>query len=190
MRDNGINEILGDKDAKAVRLNEGKVFSSQVIIFTECREDLRLFTDSGLQVDGKIKVNDQFQTNIESIYAVDQVSILKDSEPITPWSVLQEQGFTVAAAINDQQRSSETSPTVLNLNVEGLTITVIGQTKLMTTTEIRRTFDEEIGSYRGLYLEDNCLVGAVLVNAESEKDELLKVITEKGCIEPAHTEPY
>jgi len=185
--DNAIVEILGDKDAKAVRIKEGKVHAAQAIIFVESDEDLKLFKESRLQMDKKVEVNSQFRTNIDSIYAVDHVSVINYSEPVTPLSVLQEQGRVVAAAINDQQQSVEviTTATTLSLNVKGLVITVLGQVGSRDGIEVRRSFDQEVGSYKGIYLEDDRLVGAILVNADGEKDELLRLINEKGQVEAA-----
>lgn len=184
IRDNDIDEILGDKDVKAVRIKDGKVLSAQVVIFVESNEDLKLFRDSGLQMGEKVEVNGQFRTSIDSIYAVDQVSIPGDSEPVTSPLILQEQGRVVAAAINDQQRSAEAlSVATLSLNIEGLVITVLGQIGLKAGIEVRREFDQETGSYRGMYLKNNQLIGAVLINAESDKNELLRLIGSGGCLE-------
>jgi nitrite reductase (NADH) large subunit len=188
LRGNTIGEILGDKDAKAIRIKDGKVISAQVIIFADCNEDLKLFTDTGLQINNGIEVNDQFRTNVDSIFALDQVSANRNSEPITPTAVLLEQGIAVAAAINGQHRSAEIPPVSLSLNVEGLVITVLGQTKPKSDTEIRRTFNKNAGYYKGLYLENDRLVGAVLINAESEKSNLEWLISEKSLVEPVNPE--
>jgi len=189
MGDDKIDEILGDKDVKAIRVKEGKVYSAQVVIFMECDEDLKLFADSGLRMKEQIEVNDQFQTNIDSIYAVDQTSTLKNSEPVTPPLALEGQGIIVAAALNDQQRSVEVLGAVLSFNMEGLVITTLGKVEPKAGIEVRSTFDQEAGSYKGLYLDGEQLVGAVLVNAESGKDELLRFITEKRDIEAVSAQP-
>ena len=187
MRDDQIEEILGDRDAKAVRIKNGKVYHAQAIIITEGEEDLRLFADTGLQMNKRIEVDDQFRTNIESIYAVDQVSAKLDSEPITPKAILDEQGLVVAAAINGEKRPLQLPVVSKNLSIEGLTMSVLGRAETGSEIEVRQSFDQEAGQYKALYLRGEQLVGAVLINMESEKDELLRLITEKGCIEAVRT---
>ena len=49
-----ISEILGDGEAKAVRLTSGKVIAGDMVIFAETAEDLRLFSDSSLELGKKI----------------------------------------------------------------------------------------------------------------------------------------
>ncbi len=68
---NSITEILGEGDVRAVRLNSGKVLASQIVIFPEARGDFRLFVDSPLKLESKICVNEQFQTGLEGVFAVD-----------------------------------------------------------------------------------------------------------------------
>lgn len=183
MRDDKIEEILGDKDAKAVRIKDGKVYSAQAIILTEGEEDLRLFTDTGLQMNKRIEVNDQFRTNIESIFAIDQVSAQINSEPITPIDVLDEQGLTVAAAINGETRPLQLPVESKSLSMDGLIMSVLGKVETGPEIEVQQLFDQELGQYKAIYIQGEQFVGAVLINMESEKDELLRLITEKGCVQ-------
>ncbi len=189
IRENGISEVLGDKDAKAVRLRSGKVYSAQVVIIGETDEDLRLFLNSDLQMGKKINVDDRYRTNIESIFAVDQVVVQGSSEPITPSLVLEEQGSSVAAAITDQEHAAEVPVLSWDLVIEGLTISALGQTELKHNRTVQQDFDRESGKYEALYFENNCLIGAILVNTENKKGEYLRMISEKGSIEPAGEKP-
>lgn len=72
-KDNTIVEILGDSEAKAVRLDFRKVIASDIILFDDLTPNLRFLSDSPLEIEGKIKVDEFFKTNIENVYAVDQV---------------------------------------------------------------------------------------------------------------------
>jgi nitrite reductase (NADH) large subunit len=190
MQENTITEILGDKEVKAIRSGEGKVFSTQVILFGEMNEDLRLFADTGLQMDKKINVDLRFKTNIESIYAVDQVCKQNSyqqmvlTEPVTPPEVIEDQAKVVAAAIAGQEQESSSLVLTWEIEIKGLTLTFIGQTELNEGRSLRRTFNQESGKYTGIYLENNCVVGAVLVNTQDEKDKFVRLTREKGQIEP------
>ena len=67
---------------------------------------------------------------------------------------------------------------IWNQNVEGLLITVLGRID-EEGVAVNHTFDQEAGTYKGLYIKDNCLIGAILINKEDERDELLGNIREK-----------
>jgi len=188
MRNSKITEILGEKDARAIRLDTGKVYSTQVILFGETDEDLRLFSNSGLQMDKKIEVNAQYRSNIDEIFVVDQVCInaLTISEPVVPLSILSNQGKVVAAAISDQELTAEIPILHWDVNIEGLTIDVLGRTEFSGERKIVRSFQRESESYTGLYFQNNILVGAILINANDKKNELLRSIHEKTPIEHFH----
>ncbi|MBI5415577.1 MAG: FAD-dependent oxidoreductase, partial [Candidatus Omnitrophica bacterium] len=68
---NPITEILGEGDAKAVRLKSGKVLAAQIVIFPDAQADLKLFIDPAVTIEGGIRVNEQFQTGIEGVLALD-----------------------------------------------------------------------------------------------------------------------
>ncbi len=74
LRENKIEEILGDKDVKAVRLKSGKVMSTELIVFDETPEEFKMFVEAGLKVEKKIYVNEQFKTNMENVFASGEVS--------------------------------------------------------------------------------------------------------------------
>jgi len=64
-----IEEILGDNDAKAVRLNNGKVYASDMVIFTQTAPHLRLFYETSLEINDRICVDDRFQTSVDHVFA-------------------------------------------------------------------------------------------------------------------------
>ncbi len=74
-----IKEILGDVEAKAVRLPSGKVLAAQAVIFTQPKSDFRLLQNGPLTLGRAIAVNDQLKTNLENIFAVDDVCELFSS---------------------------------------------------------------------------------------------------------------
>lgn len=100
---NSIAEILGEGDVKAVRLKSGKVLATQIIIFPDAPVDFKLLTDPAVTTDGKIRVNEQFQTGIEGVFALDAASVSTDpnqeSAGFLLVTVLEQQGAAVAAAL-------------------------------------------------------------------------------------------
>mgnify|MGYP001606062931 FL=1 len=100
---NPISEILGEGDVKAVRLKSGKVLATQIIIFPDTPADFKLFTDPSLTIEGKIRVNEQFQTGVEGVFALDAAGVSADpgqeSAGFLLVTVLEQQAVTVAAAL-------------------------------------------------------------------------------------------
>ncbi|HBO97267.1 MAG TPA: hypothetical protein DE315_07605 [Candidatus Omnitrophica bacterium] len=105
---NPIAEILGEGDVKAIRLKSGKVLAAQIIIFPDAPVDFRVLTDPAVTTDGKIRVNEQFQTGIEGVFALDAACVPRQEAGAAPGqenagfllvTVLEEQGATVAAAL-------------------------------------------------------------------------------------------
>lgn len=102
---NPIAEILGEGDVKAIRLRSGKVLATQIIIFPDAAADMKLFTDPAVTIDGKIRVNEQFQTGVEGVFALDAASVSTDpgqaSAGFLLVAVLEQQGAAVAAALKN-----------------------------------------------------------------------------------------
>ena len=117
---NPIAEILGEGDVKAIRLKSGKVLAAQIIIFPDAPVDFKVLTDPTVTTDGKIRVNEQFQTGIEGVFALDAACLSaplcgtgsagqagvsadprQESAGFLLVTVLEEQGATVAAALKN-----------------------------------------------------------------------------------------
>lgn len=81
-----IAEILGDNDAKAIRLQNGKVFGCQAILTDADLPDLRLFKETELQCGQRVLVNKDHQTNFENVFAMDSVC---DTIKIADWDISQ-----------------------------------------------------------------------------------------------------
>ncbi len=104
--DNAIAEVLGDGDVKAVRLKSGKVMAADMVLFDNVLPHLKIFNDTPLKVGQRICVNAFFRTNIENVYAVDEMCDPSRADNANKgWSVedLLEQGRIVAAAIHGRE---------------------------------------------------------------------------------------
>ena len=72
--DNEIREILGESDVKAIRLKTEKVLAAQVVIFFDALYDLKFFQDSPLEIQNTITVNEQFQSSLPQVFALDDIA--------------------------------------------------------------------------------------------------------------------
>ncbi|VAX35317.1 hypothetical protein MNBD_UNCLBAC01-599, partial [hydrothermal vent metagenome] len=79
IQDNAIVEILGEKEGKAIRLRTGKVFAADVVMFGDLTEDFKIFTNSTLEVDQKICVNEEGLTNCDNVFALGEAAQVHES---------------------------------------------------------------------------------------------------------------
>lgn len=69
IQDNEIVEILGDVDARAVRLKSGKVFACEAVLFEETVPYFKIFIDTPLKMNQGIVVDGRLKTSIENVFA-------------------------------------------------------------------------------------------------------------------------
>lgn len=122
-----ITEILGDNDAKAVRLQNGKVFGCQAVLTDSDLPDLRLFKETELQHDQRVAVNSNGQTNFENVFATDAVC---DTITFSDWDIsqsypvlAQEQSKLIAAAILKKEYTAQATPLVWDIEIGNEKIT-------------------------------------------------------------------
>ncbi|MCB9771210.1 MAG: FAD-dependent oxidoreductase [Candidatus Omnitrophica bacterium] len=123
MTDSQIVEILGDTDAKAVRLQNGKVFGCQAVLTDADLPDLRLFKETELQSSQRVSVNESYQTNFDNVFALDAVCA---NMKFTDWdvsenfsSLAEEQGKIIAARIVNKEYSPVAQTLVWDLELKG-----------------------------------------------------------------------
>jgi NAD(P)H-nitrite reductase large subunit len=72
--DNSVMEILGDSDAKAVRLSNGKVIGASLVIFSSpSAPNIGFLKDTDVKTNHGIVVDEHFCTNIPFVYAAGDV---------------------------------------------------------------------------------------------------------------------
>lgn len=124
LEDTSITEILGDSDAKAIRLKSGKVMGADMIIFPDSGPDLKIYTDGGLAVGQRLKINENFQASAENVFALDEIGDFPAAYPAlsleTSLALLEEQGKVAASAILGQPQafSLTASPSSLSDELE------------------------------------------------------------------------
>ncbi|MFH0877817.1 MAG: FAD-dependent oxidoreductase [Candidatus Omnitrophota bacterium] len=93
VNDNPIVEILGEGEARAVRLANQKVIGASLIIFTSPREpNIDFLRDTDVKTNKGILVDAQMRTNIPCIFAVGDVSEVGDQMKTFGWEYAQKEG--------------------------------------------------------------------------------------------------
>ncbi len=188
IKENAINEILGEGEAKAVKLKTGKVFASQIIIFDDVKNDLRLFADSLLETQKGILVDHAFRTNLNHVFAVDMPAQSNTSEPLsddekTMPSYLKEQGKVVGLNIGGQTTFYAPSVKVISFEIGGLPVTLLGETRFQIDSRKHVRAGEAANQYQKIFVKDGFLQGAVLINQETQRDKMLRLINQKVDID-------
>ncbi len=169
---NSIAEILGEADAKAIRLQEGKVLASQMIIFEDAREDLRIFADSPLKIDQGICVNMQMRSNLDHVFAVENVCEWTRgafvSGDFVPAGVLEEQGRSVAAALKGDGAPFTMPLATRSLTLDEFTLDIIARPSVQTAAAGYLCRDADKGMCAQLYGEGSICTGAFLVNTREQ----------------------
>lgn len=184
---NFIKEILGNGDVKAVRLDSGKVLAAQGIVFTEQEDDLKLFTDSALNVtNGYIQCKDHCRTNIENVYAVghccDFDGALKVKEDFVSASFWEQQGKMVAAQICEEGMNVS-FPLVANTwTMNNFSLDIVGDVYGKEGYVLRSEINENNKILKMLMLQEDCPVGTILINAQEQKERFVKVIERKASV--------
>lgn len=160
--ENPIAEVLGDGDAKAVRLNSGKVIACGIVIFGETEPDFKIFSDSPLNIRKKICVNRQFKTNIDNVFALAETAESESPE-------------------DKEEADRRRGVTVRTLQLERFLLMVLGNLGEFKRENLRelQKFNEETKIYKKLFLENNHLAAAILVNGDQEKAKFQRLIEDQ-----------
>ena len=184
---NSIAEILGEADAKAIRLQEGKVLAAQMIIFEDAREDFRIFADSPLEIHQGVCVNTQMRSNLEHVFAVENVCEWTEglfaSGDFIPADVLAEQGRIVAAALKGEGASFAVPLVTRSLTLDELMIDIVAQPSVETAAAGYPRCDADKKAYVQLYGNSSICTGAFLVNAREHLSTVAQRIRERVALE-------
>ncbi|MDP8213141.1 MAG: FAD-dependent oxidoreductase [Candidatus Zapsychrus exili] len=181
-----ISEILGDSYIKAVRLGRGKVIATQILVFCDAKEDLRMFAGLDIGDTGKIKVNEQFQTNLEDVFAIGNTCECSDGTTFdSDFLTLSEseyKGDILASKIMGQDQKFESKIQPLFAKTEDFSIISLCDVEKDDSILEVQKLDEDSGVLRKVFVKDETIVGAVLINCDHEKDRFLKLIEERKSV--------
>jgi nitrite reductase (NADH) large subunit len=178
--DNLIVEILGDNDAKAVRLKTGKVIAGSAIILEKNLDDLRIFSDTDFAPNQIITVNSDYQTSLENVYAVDKIINHHNWPTIEQ---LEYQGKKIAEKILGQE-GSLTEPLYQRTFLLGeQKLSVVGNSS-SEPTETQQNLGPEPLTFKKIFIKDTTIQKAVLLNREDQLQQLTEMIQQKTPLLP------
>ena len=98
--DSQVNEILGNGDAKAVRLSNNKVIGANIVVFTDAlAPNIDLVKETSLARDKGILVDQNMATNVLNIFAAGDAAQFNDREKQYSWIEAEQEGITAGRSI-------------------------------------------------------------------------------------------
>jgi len=164
MLGNKITEILGKKRVESVKLADGTVLNSDIVIIaTGVKPNLNIAKDSRIKVNSGIAVNEYVETNKPDVYAagdiVESLDIVTGSRaPILLWSNALIQGATAGYNMTGKKIKYFGSDTQTLIKIFGTPISSDG---IQEGEEIK-LFEDNL--YKKMYIKDSTIVGYILIN--------------------------
>ncbi|MDD2903406.1 MAG: FAD-dependent oxidoreductase [Syntrophales bacterium] len=156
-------EIRRDAGGLHVELEAGESLKADMVLISAgVRPELTLAKSLGLDIDKAVKVDDRMRTSLADIYAAGDL-IEHRGRFYGIWPAAREQGKVAGAAMAGQE--VEYSGTVMSntLKVVGIDLFSAGEIDVEGTLESLVRKDEVQNTYRKLVLQDDVLVGAILL---------------------------
>lgn len=167
----------GETHLKSVTLSNGERLDSDVLLVAAgIRPNLQLAQDLGLEKERGIVVNDLMQTSNPDIYAAGDVCQY-DGKIYGLWAVAVEQAKTAAInAVGGSYDYVESAPST-TLKIVGVDLTSIGRFRGGEEGDQIIAFeDKESNRYKKLVINDNKIVGAILLGHPLETPKVNQAI--------------
>lgn len=197
--DNGVeiiagsdcSEIIGNGDAKAIKLDSGKVIACPLIVVGKgVKPNVELLEGSGIKFDEGIRVNEYMQTNIPNIYAAGDIAQTYDPILDRPavnalWPNAIEQGMAAAQNILGEKKAYGGSVGMNSVQFFGLPVISFGIARPSGEGyEEIASRDTAQNIYKKIVLKDNIIKGAIFVNKIENIGILLKLARLKVDVGP------
>jgi nitrite reductase (NADH) large subunit len=163
----GVNviEILGEKQASGILLDNGIVHSSNLIIISAgVRANITLALEAGIKVNQGVLVDKYMQTNINDVYAAGDVAEFRGKiYGIIPVALTQGKIAAMNLLGDNQRIYKGTIPSNL-LRIVGIDLMSMGITNLEQSqyAEIKK-IDKKRGIYKKLVLKQGKIIGAIII---------------------------
>jgi nitrite reductase (NADH) large subunit len=182
--DDSASQIQGDERVTSVTLKSGETLKADIVVIaTGVRPNTYLAEEAGLDVDKGIEVDRRMQTSHPDIFAAgDAARCMGKIWAIVPPA--QAQARVAAANMAGKEAIYDDVTPSTSLKVVGIDVDSIGEVHTEDEeafTEIRRV-DTENDCYKKIVLQDNKIVGAIVVGDSGLAKELNDRIKEAASI--------
>lgn len=178
-----IQEIIGNGDCKAIKLDKGKVIAASLVVVGKgVQPNTKIIQDSGIKFEEGILADEYMRTSIPNIYAAGDVSqtydqILEKTAVNALWPNAVDQGITAAANILGENKKYPGSTGMNSVEFFGLPVISFGITRPDKNQGFEELAfrDEKRDIYKKVVLKNNIVKGAVFVKRIENIGILLKL---------------
>jgi nitrite reductase (NADH) large subunit len=172
-------EIAAGPDGLQVNLESGEKLQGELVLISAgVRPDLTLAQALGLEIDKGVKVDDTMKTSRDDIYAAGDL-IEHRGRFYGIWPAAMEQGAVAGAVMAGQTATYQGTLPSNVLKVVGIDLVAAGDIDADGKLEAIVHLDEAKKIYRKLVIQDNILVGAILLGDIRGSAEIQAAIKEK-----------
>jgi len=196
----GISVFLGKRVKEIKQRGEKAVVISDsgeewiadiVVVAIGLKANIRLLNSSGVKVKRGILVDERMRTNIENIFAAGDVAegenlVTGKKEVLATWGNAVKQGRIAGLNMAGHQQRFEGGLKEGVASVFGLTIATLGLSKASEDNGLEelRFLDHEQKVYRKILLDDNKVVGAILLGKTGDAGIIGNLIRNRVDISP------
>ena len=177
-----VQEIIGNGDCKAVKLDSGKVIASSIVVVGKgVKPNTELIEDSAIKFAEGVLVDEYMKTNIPNIYAAGDIAqaydpILEETIVNALWPNAIEQGIVVASSILGENKKYTGSVGMNSVEFFGLPVISFGITRApQDGYEEIVTKDVAKNIYKKVILKNNVIKGAIFASRIENIGILLKL---------------
>ncbi len=178
-----VSGIRGKGRVEEVVTDKGNFSLSLIGVGIGIRADHRLSRAAGLNVNVGIVTNEFLETNVPDIYAAGDVAEFYDTlvgrhVVVGNWLNAQAQGKTVAKTVAGE-RTAFSAVRAYSTNVCGVEVIFIGDTDLRHSQRTLIRGSAEEGGVTQIFIRDDRIVGATLVNRNADRAMITETIRER-----------
>ncbi|MDY7031394.1 MAG: FAD-dependent oxidoreductase [Thermodesulfobacteriota bacterium] len=170
-------EITGNDSVTGVKLEDGDIISSEMVVISAgVRSNLDLAGPLGLESDKGVQVDGHMRTNQGEIYAAGDVA---EFQGITYgiWPAALDQGRI--AGINMAGKEATYQGTTLSNVLKVIGIELASAGNIDSENRMQSHFVRSEGVYKKIVIENNCIVGCIMLGETKAFHKITQAISEK-----------
>ncbi|NLK27910.1 MAG: NAD(P)/FAD-dependent oxidoreductase [Clostridiales bacterium] len=170
-----------DKVSGAITKNGDTIHCDMVVYSVGIRPNKKLYENTAIKTNIGVIVNEHMQTNLENVYAAGDIAEL-DGKVMGLWPVAIEQGKIAGYNIVGKDATYYSSLPVTLMNAFNLSIFSVG---IVDENSSSLTLTDDPGdgqSYKRIFIQDNIILGAIMIGDNKYNNLLKKFIENKTDI--------
>jgi len=185
LTDEETEKVLGDSEVEAIKTKSGKILKAGIVgVGIGIHFDLGWLSKAGIAVNRGVLTNEYLETNITGIFAAGDIAefwdiLFERRNQMGNWINAQEQGKVAGLNMVGQKIAFETVSFYTADFFDGQ-VSFIGITDVKEATLTVTRGSGKDGSIGRLFLKDDRLIGATLINRAREQGAIIKLIKNRN----------